>query len=278
MKALVPAGVILFIFVLFVVPSSADSKKIKSLCDLHYPSDSRIEWECLKLKWTDTPSALFGERWQDVLSFNRLDRRHFIGGRSIKVPKRLDDVKNFTPLPATYPDAAQDEKFILVDQTEMFLGAYEYGNLVLSFPVAVGIKGHRVPNGEFRIDAVDRRHKSNLYTIEEIGRRYPMFYGLRFYVDKSVDRWPSYWIHGRDLPGNPASHGCIGLYDEEMQREYYSAYDRKVNKPYYHELKEPFLEAAKKLYQWVIGSHADTGRFQKIDYGPRVLIIGEPPI
>ena len=28
-------------------------------------------------------------------------------------------------------------------------------------------------------------------------------------------------IHGRDLPGYPASHGCIGLYDEPMQKEQY---------------------------------------------------------
>ena len=43
-------------------------------------------------------------------------------------------------MPATYPDAAEEEKFILVDQSEMFLGAYEYGKLVFSFPIAVGIE------------------------------------------------------------------------------------------------------------------------------------------
>ena len=80
--------------------------KVKSLCELHYPSDARVEWECLKLKWKDTPAALFGEQWQDVLRFNRMDRRHFLGDRSIKVPKRLEEIKDFTPLPATYPDAA----------------------------------------------------------------------------------------------------------------------------------------------------------------------------
>lgn len=252
--------------------------KVKSLCDIHYKSDARVEWQCLKLKWTDTPEALFGKQWQDVLRFNRLDRRHFIGGRSIKVPKRLEDIRGFTPLPATYPDAAGEEKFILIDQSEMFLGAYEYGKLVFSFPVAVGIMGHRVPNGEFRIDAADRRHTSNLYTVEEIGRPYPMHYGLRFYVDKGLETTPSYYIHGRDVPGYPASHGCVGLYDEEMQLEYYSAHDMKVNKPYYHELKPPLLEAAKKLYQWVLGSHPDPGKFHKIDYGPRVLIFGTPPL
>jgi len=252
--------------------------KVKSLCEVHYPSDARVEWQCQKLKWTDTPEKLFGEQWQDVLRFNRMDRRHFIGGRSIKVPKHFEEIKDFTPLPATYRDAVEDEKFILVDQTEMFLGAYEHGKLAFSYPVAVGIERHRVPNGKFRIDAVDRRHTSNMYTVEEIGRRYPMHYGLRFYVDKKPDRWISYYIHGRDVPGYPASHGCIGLYDEEMQQEFYARHDRKVNKPYYHELKEPFLEAAKILYTWVIGSHPDPGRFHNINDGPRVLIIGTPPL
>jgi len=272
------AGFTLLTALFFVCRASAAPVKIKSLCEVHYPSDARVEWDCLKLKWKDTPVALFGQHWQDVLRFNRLDRRHFLGDRSIKVPKRLEDIKDFTPLPATYPDAATEEKFILIDQSEMFLGAYEYGRLVFSYPVAVGIDGHRVPNGKFRIDAADRRHTSNMYTVEEIGRRYPMHYGLRFYVDKKPDRWISYYIHGRDVPGYPASHGCIGLYDEEMQKEYYGRYDRKVNKPYYHALKEPFLEAAKRLYTWVIGSHRDTGRFHNINYGPRVLIIGTPPL
>ena len=261
----------------FAVPGNADVK-VKSLCEIRYPSDARVEWQCLKLRWSDTPEALFGDHWRDVLRFNRMDRRHFIGNRSIKVPKRFEDIKDFTPLSATYPDAAKEEKFILVDQSESFLGAYEYGKLVFSFPAATGIKGHRVPNGEFRIDAADQMHRSNLYTIEEIGRRYPMHYALRFFRDKNADGWPSYFIHGRDLPGYPASHGCIGLYDEEMQKEYYSAHDQKVNKPYYHELKPPFLDAARKLYQWVIGSGPDPGTFHKIGNGPRVLIIGDPPL
>lgn len=267
-----------FIMIAFLASPVTAAQKIKSLCEIHYPSDNNIEWQCLKLKWEDTPLGLFGEHWQDVLRFNRMDRRHFFGDRSIKVPKRIEDIKNFTPMPATYPAAAKEEKFILIDQSEMFLGAYEFGKLVFSFPVAVGMKGHRVPNGDFRIDAADRLHESNLYTVEEIGRPYPMHYGLRFYVDKSADGWQSYYIHGRDVPGYPASHGCIGLYDEEMQKDYYSAYDEKVNKPYYHGLKAPFLEAAKQLYKWVINSHDDPGTFHNIDYGPKVLIIGTPPL
>jgi hypothetical protein len=275
MKPYTKVGVTLLMLLAFSATGRAEDK-IKSLCDVHFPSDARIESTCLQLKWQDTPSGLFGEQWQDVLRFNRMDRRHFHGGISIKVPKRMAEIKNFSPLPQSYPNAATEAKFILVDQSEMFLGAYEYGKLVLSLPAAVGVKEHRVPNGTFRIDAVDERHSSNVYKMEEIGRPYPMHYGLRFYVDKKTEGWESYWIHGRDVPGYPASHGCIGLYDEQMQYDYYNAYDRKTNKTNYHELKKPFLDAAKTLYQWVAGNGSD--KFRTINNGPRVLIFGEPSL
>lgn len=260
-----------------LVPAAPAADKIRSLCEISYPSDSRIPWRCQKLKWSDTPQGLFGTYWRDVLRFNRLDRRHFLGGVSIKVPKRLEQIKNFSPMPLNYPEASREPKFIMVDQTEMFLGAYQYGKLVFSSPVALGVQGKRVPNGTFRIDAADRKHRSNLYEIEEIGRPYPMHYALRFWVDRSKEEEPSYWIHGRDLPGYPVSHGCIGLYDEEMQHDYYRKYDRKVNKKNYHELTRPFLEDAKTLYQWVVDPRSDPGSFHKIKNGPPVLITGRPP-
>ncbi|GFO59536.1 transpeptidase [Geomonas silvestris] len=259
-------------------PPAGATLKLKSLCEIHYPSDDRTEWTCEKLNWQDTPNSRFGSYWQDVLRFNRLDRRHFLGGRSIKLPKDLTRIYHYSPLPLSYPEAAREPKFILIDQAEMFLGAYEYGRLVLSFPAAIGIENHRVPTGDYQVDAADRSHQSNLYQVEEIDRPYPMHYGLRFFVDKTKDGWPSYWIHGRDLPGYPASHGCVGLYDEEMQVEYYSAHDQKVNKKYYHPITPPYLEGAQKLYQWVVDPRSDPGTFHLIGNGAKVKVIGEPPI
>jgi hypothetical protein len=260
-------GCIFLCMLMLPVPAVfAGPHKLMSLCDVNYPSDGTIDWQCRKLKWGDSPEKLFGRHWRDVLRFNRLDRRHFVSGLWIKEPKRLEDIEGFSPMPEMYPEAEKEEKFILIDQSEMFLGAYEYGRLVLSFPVAVGIEGHRVPDGEFRIDAVDRSHKSNLYRVEDIGVPYPMHYGLRFFVNRNEEGWPSFWIHGRDLPGYPASHGCVGLNDEEMQ------------KMVYHSPRKVILEDAKKLYRWVIGSHADNGKFHKITYGPKVLITGVPPL
>ena len=136
---------------------------------------------------------------------------------------------------------------------------------MFSCPVSLGMEGHRVPNGTFRIDAADRSHESNLYPVEGTDRPYPMHYGLRFFVDKENDGWPSYWLHGRDMPGFPASHGCIGLYDEEMQKECYG-------KP-----SKVLLKDAKKLYEWALGGQPDTGKFQRIENGPAVRVIGDPP-
>ncbi|WP_085813500.1 L,D-transpeptidase [Geoanaerobacter pelophilus] len=243
---------------------SAAAQKLQSLCDLHYPTDYLYEWDCVKLTSKDTPYKIFGKLWQDGLRFNRMDRRHFIAGISIKVPKRMEEIRGFNPMPPFYYEAEKDPQLILIDQNEMFLGAYEYGSLVLSAPVAVGVEEFRLKNGSYRIDTVDPVHESSLYPVEGTDRAYPMHYGLRFHIDKRQDGWTSYWIHGRDLPGYPASHGCIGLYDEEMQTEYYGEPER------------PLLMDAKKLYQWVVGDN-DTGALQRFR-GPAVIIMGEPQI
>jgi lipoprotein-anchoring transpeptidase ErfK/SrfK len=272
------AGFIMGILTLLLLGSAGVAKeKIKSLCDIHYPSDQRIAWSCRKLTPKDTPQGLFGAHWLDVLHFNRMDRRHFFGGVSIKVPRHIQQINSFTPLPSSYPAAAGEPKLILIDQSEMYLGAYQYGKLVYSFPIALGSQGYQVPDGSYQIDAADKKHHSNQYSVEEVGRPYPMHYALRFWVDKSKEEWPSYWIHGRDVPGYPASHGCIGLYDEEMQNEYYRAHDKKVYKNNYHPLTEPLLRDARVLYEWVVDRRGDPGTFHLVKNGPKVIITGKPP-
>jgi hypothetical protein len=250
----------------FSSQSQGAGLKVPSLCQLHYPSDYLYEWNCVRLTNRDSPYRVFGRRWQDGLRFNRMDRRHFLAGLWIKVPRHMREIRNFTPMPEFYPEAEREPQFILVDQNEMFLGAYEYGRLIFSTPVAVGLEGYRLQNGSYRVDAVDPHHESSLYLVEGTDRPYPMHFGLRFYTDKRVDGWTTYWLHGRDIPGYPASHGCIGLYDEEMQKEYYDEPER------------PVLTDARKLYLWSLGSgYQDTGSFQAIKNGPMVVITGTPP-
>lgn len=254
-------GLLIFVL-LFFVASVLEAAPIPSLCKISHPSDSQVTWECRRLRKGETLESLFDDRWRDIARFNRVDRRHVYPGIYIKVPKRLEDIKDFTPMPRHYQPAESEPKFILANLSEQFLGAYEYGRLVFSSPIATGEKGNETPDGEFRITAFDSRHTSSLYFIEKTKILYPMHYALRFYINK---KGVSFWIHGRDLPGYPASHGCIGLYDEQMQKKYYGY------------PKHPVLEDAKILFEWVISPRVDDGKFYILNDGPKILIIGNAP-
>jgi len=247
----------------FPAVSQADSpKKHRGPCEIHYPSDAALEWDCRIIPPGKSLETIFGEYWVDVARFNRIDRRHAHSGVSIKVPRRLEDVEQFTPLPLVYPPGELDEKFILIDLAEQFLGAYEFGALRFATPIASGNGTNETPTGVFRLTAAHLQHQSDLYTIEGTDRPYPMNYALRFHVNREG---VSYWIHGRDMPGYPASHGCIGLYDESMQEEQYGV------------PKEPELNDARKLFVWVSGSEPDDEHVIPLPRGPKVHIIGQAP-
>lgn len=229
---------------------------------MHYPSDAGITWECRKVEAGQTLESMFGDRWVDVARFNRMDRRHVHPGIGIRVPKNLEQISCFTPMPARFEAGVADAKLVLVDLSEQFLGAYERGRLVFSAPIASGRKSNPTPSGAFEVTATHQDHRSSLYCIEGTSRPYPMHFGLLFHTTPSG---VAYWIHGRDLPGYPASHGCIGMSDEAMQNECYGV------------PKDPQLADARALYDWVRGDAADTGEKQAIE-GPRVQIVGTAPI
>jgi hypothetical protein len=92
-----------------------------------------------------------------------------------------------------------------------------------------------------------------------------MDYAIRFLIDQTH---VSYWIHARDLPGRPASHGCVGVFDEGMQLRVYGTPEK------------PFLDDARKLYIWTIGDTLfaeDDGTPKEFPDGPSLEIVGELP-
>jgi len=184
-------------------------------------SKQKIEFYYYTVQKTDSAEKLFGDYWIDVLRFNRIDRNHFCAGKKVKVPLKLANVKNYSPLPDFYEPAKTYEKYVLISLEDQFLGCYEYGQLKMSFPITSARRGCKTPTGDFRVLARHRDHSSSLYKIQGTNIPYPMHWAIKFSTSSSG---ASLWIHSRDLPGYPASHGCIGLYDEETQKNLFTLF------------------------------------------------------
>lgn len=246
--------------------ASPQDKAIEDLSRVQYPSHKDIKWRPRFIRPHETLESLYGKDWILVARFNRLDRRHAYPGMTIKEPERMDDIRTYTPLPQEYPAARAHRKYILLDVTEQWIGAYERGRLKFSMPAATGKAGTETPTGTFRIDARHRNHTSSLYKTAGDEEQYPMDNALRFHID---DQNVGYWIHARDLPGRPASHGCIGLFDEKMQL-------RTFGTP-----GKPVLLDSQKLYAWAVpdSEHGeDDSSFQELAYGPVLEVRGTLPV
>ncbi|WP_243371515.1 L,D-transpeptidase [Geotalea sp. SG265] len=237
----------------------------EDLTRIHYPSLDKIPWRGRFIRPQDTLESLYGNNWPTVARFNRIDRRHVYPGMTIREPLDIASVRNYTPMPATYEPAKRYEKYILINLGEQWLGAYQFGKLKFSMPAASGAKGHETPTGLFRVDARHRTHSSSLYKTEDETEQYPMDNAIRFHIGPDN---VSYWIHARDLPGKPASHGCVGLSDEGMQNRVYGI------------PKEPLVLDSERLYEWAVGENEyedDTGDLEELEDGPPVEVIGTNP-
>ena len=237
----------------------------EDLSRVEYPSLANTPWLPRFIRPQDTLESLFGQDWSTVARFNRIDRRHVYPGMTIKAPVDLASARIYTPMPAEYEPAKKHDKYVLINLAEQWLGAYEYGKLKFSMPAATGAAGHETPTGIFRVDARHQTHTSSLYKTEDQTAQYPMDNAIRFHVGAYN---VSYWIHARDLPGKPASHGCVGLYDEEMQNRVYGSPTR------------PVMVDSVKLYDWAVGEDEyedDSGDLELLEDGPVVEIIGTNP-
>lgn len=101
-RVLVPMTIFLFL-TFFASLAYSGQQKYRSPCKIHHPGDSRVEFECKRLRAGENFEKLFGDRWKDVLRFNRVDRRHVYQGIFLKIPKNLKDIEGFTSMPLDYP-------------------------------------------------------------------------------------------------------------------------------------------------------------------------------
>jgi len=96
---------------------------------------------------------------------------------------------------------------VIVSLADQRLYAYHDQQLVAWSKISSGRPGHETPTGTFTVSEKDVDHHSNLYN------NAPMPYFMRL-TDEGVG------MHAGELPGYPASHGCVRL-PLAMARELY---------------------------------------------------------
>jgi len=87
---------------------------------------------------------------------------------------------------------------IIISIADQRISLYENGELIARSSVSTGVDGHPTPLGVFSVISKHKWHRSNIYSAA------PMPYMQRI-------TWSGIALHAGDLPGYPASHGCIRL-------------------------------------------------------------------
>jgi lipoprotein-anchoring transpeptidase ErfK/SrfK len=140
-----------------------------------------------------------------VLKINRLDRKHLRSGASLVIPDGPADLASVSPLPLKLESARSIPKLILVSRQAQAFGAYEFGVLVRWGPTSTGKKSTPTPGGLYYTNwkAKERRSSVNQSWI------LPWCF--------NIDDITGVSFHQFDLPGYPASHGCVRLLEEDAK-------------------------------------------------------------
>ncbi len=173
-------------------------------------------YKCVKIKRGDSWESLFrdDQKRDIVMRLNRINLPLY-PGMMIAVPEDMDnyDYMSFSPMPEYVTTNGRRE--IIVDLDKQAFGAYlENGRLVHWGPVSGG-RGWcpdsgacNTPRGVFYIYSRGSPYcVSTIFPIPEGGA--PMPYCMFFYK--------GFALHGSELPGYNASHGCIRLFVEDAK-------------------------------------------------------------
>jgi lipoprotein-anchoring transpeptidase ErfK/SrfK len=180
-------------------------------------------------------SRLGADAFTAVLKINRTDKKHLRTADLLFIPDAGVDLLSIAPFPTQLEVARTIPKLLLVSRRVQAFGAFESGRLVRWGPTSTGKKSTPTPAGLYHTNWKAKLKRSSINQSWIL----PWCFNL--------DDLTGVSFHQFDLPGYPASHGCVRLLEED----------------------------AKWIYEW-----ADQWTRSKADdavvaYGTPVLIFGE---
>lgn len=193
------------------MPESEDERKT-SLISTGIPvftAASPLRYQVVKLRGQksikELETRLGPSAFAIVLKINRLDRKHLRANATLIVPDANADLASLSPLPRKLETARSIPKLLLVSRQAQAFGGYEFGELVYWGPTSTGKKSTPTPAGLFHTNWRKRETRSSVNPSWVL----PWCF--------NIDNMSGVAFHKFDLPGYPASHGCVRLLEEDAK-------------------------------------------------------------
>jgi lipoprotein-anchoring transpeptidase ErfK/SrfK len=148
-------------------------------------------------------SEIGEEKMAVLLKLNRLDPHHLRSGVTLTIPEQVDELSAFSPFPHRLETGSEIPKLVLVSLRVQAFGAYESGRLVRWGPISSGKKSTPTPAGLYHTNWKSKATRSSIN----------QDWLLPWYFNLDNKRGISF--HQYDLPGYPASHGCLRLLEDD---------------------------------------------------------------
>ncbi|HKQ75298.1 MAG TPA: L,D-transpeptidase [Blastocatellia bacterium] len=144
-------------------------------------------------------SEIGEEKLAIALKLNRIDAQHLRADVTLVIPEQDADLITYSPFPHKLEIARDTPKLLLVSRRVQAFGAYEFGKLVRWGPTSTGKKATPTPVGLYHTNWKSKATRSSVNAA----------WLLPWYFN--IDNNTGISFHQYDLPGYPASHGCIRL-------------------------------------------------------------------
>lgn len=144
-----------------------------------------------------------------LCTINRQNETRILRKSAYWVPTIFsDEALQYAPFPKSIDDLSGIKKVILISIRLQAFGLYENGNLTYWGAVSTGKKSTPTPNG---LHFMTFKKKVKVSTINED-------WIMPWYFN--IDIYRGIALHEYDLPGYPASHGCIRMQERDAMYVY----------------------------------------------------------
>ncbi len=119
------------------------------------------------------------------------------------------DIGMYSPFPKSVAELQEVKKIVLVSHYAQVFAVYENGERIKWGPVSLGSKFKPTPTGLFAVNWKSKKTRSTINSS----------WILEWYCN--IDNYEGIGIHQYELPGYPASHGCVRMYRDDSNWLYH---------------------------------------------------------